>query len=551
MVLWLPPILLLFSVEAQQEKDLVTNLPGLQFEANFKTYSGYLKANGDNTWHMHYMLTESKHDPDTDPLLVWFNGGPGCSSFAGLFEELGPFYVNYDGQTLYENKYAWNARANVLYLESPIGVGYSYDSVHDSFYNADDSQTASQNYVALKDFFNTVQPKYKNRTFFLSGESYAGIYIPMLSQLLIQGIDDGTFPNKNFQGAAIGNGFLNVKYLLNSIVLWSAYHGRVSLDDWNYIKSKCTSGETDMDKADFTRYIVTIGNGIDYVGDNSTCGQLLNPLITNPSQMFPYNYYQDCYDYALIESPARRPPVRSEGQFQGTSSISKNTATLINYISTDNQWGYPCWNEVAVAEYANRGDVQDALHIPDAWRKQANGTFMWTDCNDKIYNNYHNTFNTTNVFFDYVLRNVKTPNFRILIYNGDVDTVCNYLGDSWHMRDVAAAANLKSSPRQPWYFSRNNQVAGFYQRYSGRSGAGVDVSIDVLTVKGAGHMVPFDRPGPSVQMISNFMFPTNQGVDYSSTANVNPDPELSKFLGNSTSRLHFISFMLVLLRIIH
>ncbi|KAK5968127.1 Carboxypeptidase [Trichostrongylus colubriformis] len=551
MVPWIVLSLLMLSAKAQQEKDLVTNLPGLQFETNFKTYSGYLKANVDNTWHMHYMLTESKHDPDTDPLLVWFNGGPGCSSYAGLFEELGPFYVNFDGQTLYENKYSWNAKANVLYLESPIGVGYSYDSIEDSFYAADDSQTASQNYFALQDFFINAQPKYQNRTFFLSGESYAGIYIPMLSQLLVQGINAGTFPNKNFQGAAIGNGFMNVKYLLNSLVLWSAYHGRVSIDDWNYIKANCTNGETDMDKADFTRFMVTKGNGIDFNGDNSTCGQLLDPLITMPNQMFPYNYYQDCYDSALIESPAHPPP-QSRAEFQGTSDITKNTATLVNYISTDDQWGYPCWNEVALMTYSNRRDVQDALHIPDAWRNQANGTFSWTDCNDKIYNNYHITFNTTNVFFDYVLKNVKTPNFRFLIYNGDVDTVCNYLGDSWHMKDVAQAAKLMSSPRQSWYFSRNNQVAGFYQRYSGLSGAGADVTIDVLTVKGAGHMVPFDRPGPSVQMITNFMFPGKDGVNYSSTANTNPDPSLSKFLGSvATDRLYCLPFIMFVLRILN
>ncbi|VDO19430.1 unnamed protein product [Heligmosomoides polygyrus] len=374
---------LLPCVFAQGEKDLVSNLPGLQFDVNFKTYSGYLKANQENTWHMHYMLTESKDNPDTDPVLVWFNGGPGCSSYAGLFEELGPFYVNFGGDTLYENKYSWNAKANVLYLESPIGVGFSYDSVHDSYFAADDSQTALQNYNALKDFFETVQPKYKNRTFFLSGESYAGIYIPMLSQLLVEGINNSSFPNNNFQS-----------------------------------------------------------NGIDFTGDNSTCGEKLSPLITVPANMFPYNYYEDCYESALIEAPAPPSP-RYRAEFQGTSDIAKNTATLMNYISTDSQWGYPCWNEEALLSYSNRRDVQDALHIPDAWRKQANGQYNWTDCNDNIYDNYQLTFNTTNAFFDYVLKNVKTPNFRFLIYNGDVDTVCNYLGDAWHMQDVASSALLQ------------------------------------------------------------------------------------------------------------
>ncbi|VDM78364.1 unnamed protein product, partial [Strongylus vulgaris] len=291
------------------------DLPGVQFKVNFKTYSGYLNANDNGTWQMHYMLTESRSSPSNDPLLVWFNGGPGCSSLLGLFEELGSFYVNFDGATLYENVYAWNAKANVLYLESPIGVGFSYDTTQDAYINANDDQTAAQNYAALKDFFSRVQPQYNNRTFYLTGESYAGIYIPMLSQRVVEGISRGDFPNNKFQGAAIGNGFMNVPYLMNSLVLWSAYHGRVSLDDWDKIKVACKTGsETDVEKYDFTRFM-TSKNGMDYYGDSSECGKLIAPLISNdgygsiqvilvlpvlPFRFFgyfydQYNYYQDCY----------------------------------------------------------------------------------------------------------------------------------------------------------------------------------------------------------------------------------------------------------------
>ena len=86
-------------------------------------------------------------------MLLWFNGGPGCSSFGGLFEELGPFYINLDGQTLFENPYAWNKKANVLALESPIGVGFSYDNTVVNFTSANDDQSRDQNYAALVDFF--------------------------------------------------------------------------------------------------------------------------------------------------------------------------------------------------------------------------------------------------------------------------------------------------------------------------------------------------------------------------------------------------------------
>ncbi|KIH65560.1 hypothetical protein ANCDUO_04118 [Ancylostoma duodenale] len=155
-----------------------------------------------------------------------------------------------------------------------------------------------------------------------------------------------------------------------------------------------------------------------------------------------------------------------------------------------------------------------------------------------MYADYHLTYNSTNQFFKYVLQNTKVPNFRFLIYNGDVDTMCNYLGDSWHMRDVANENKLKAGPRDPWFFSGNNQVGGFVQRYSGIGGQGVSVTVDVLTVKGAGHFVPNDRPGPSVQMITNFLFPQANGVNYTSTASTNPQPDLSPLKsGQSTANI--------------
>ncbi|WKX93407.1 hypothetical protein Q1695_011013 [Nippostrongylus brasiliensis] len=598
-MLWLAVEVLFALVFSKQEPDLVENIPGLEFEVNFKTYSGYLNANDKQTWRMHYILTESKSEPDEDPLLIWFNGGPGCSSFSGLLQELGPFYVNYDGKTLFENKYAWNTKANVLFLETPIGTGFSYDTEHDRFakssddqtaeqnYHAlidffenpigtgfsydtehdrfaksSDDQTAEQNYHALIDFFENVHPKYNNRPFFLGGESYAGIYIPMLSELIVEGINDGSFPNINFQGAAIGNGYMNAKHNQNSMVLWSAYHGRVSIEDWDYIKAHCTNGVTDMDRVDYTVHMNMVSN-LEYVAkDDDECGRRIGALIDVPNGTIPYHYYLDCYDGALNKTPAEHRHSKFEhpsikGNFDG------NFASLINYISTDSYWGYSCWGDSAVSIYLNTEAVQKAFHIPNAWRRQGGGTHQWTPCSDDVSHQYNATYRTTNAFFDYVLKNVQTPNFRFLIFSGDVDFVCNFLGSSWHVYDVAKAANLKirsnahsfispmttfqSSPLYNWQFSANSQTAGYYQRYSGKNRFGVDITIDLLTVKGAGHMVPIDRPGPSLQMITNFMLPNSSGqVDYSSAVNIVPDPPLSKYFGSgSSSPVHAVLQCLV------
>ena len=164
-------------IGATNSEDLVIDLPGVLFQTNFSTYSGTLYANIEQTWKMQYLLFESKSDPSTDPLIVWYSGGPGCSGIFEVFQEHAPFFVTIDGKNLFENVYGWNQKANFLAVDSPIGVGFSFDTTNTSYAEADDETTAQQHYIALKDFFTRAQPKYKDRDFFIAGVSFAGIYV--------------------------------------------------------------------------------------------------------------------------------------------------------------------------------------------------------------------------------------------------------------------------------------------------------------------------------------------------------------------------------------
>jgi len=124
------------------------------------------------------MLVESQQDPTNDPLVIWFNGGPGCSSMLAFMQENGPYSINDDGETFTKSEYSWNREANVLYIEQPAGVGYSIcgDKTECKF---DDNNVAEDNLVAVLGWFEKY-PEYKGHDLYISGESYGGIYVPYL-----------------------------------------------------------------------------------------------------------------------------------------------------------------------------------------------------------------------------------------------------------------------------------------------------------------------------------------------------------------------------------
>lgn len=107
----------------QAEKDRFTRLPGAAEDMPSHSYSGYLDISKEKS--IHYVFVESESDPEKDPVMVWFNGGPGCSSMMGFLQEHGPMVIDDGSKKVVRNPHPWNKRANMIYLESPAGVGFS------------------------------------------------------------------------------------------------------------------------------------------------------------------------------------------------------------------------------------------------------------------------------------------------------------------------------------------------------------------------------------------------------------------------------------------
>ncbi|KAL3028389.1 hypothetical protein AAZX31_03G109400 [Glycine max] len=190
----------LVGVSSLPEADKITNLPG-QPRVEFQQYSGYVTVDDQNQRALFYYFVEAEENPSSKPLVLWLNGGPGCSSIGvGAFAEHGPFRPS-DNNVLEINDKSWNkARDNLVFLQR----------------------------------WFTKFPEYSNNDFFISGESYGGHYVPQLAQLIVQ-----TKTNFNLKGIAIGNPLLefNTDFNSRSEYLWS--HGLISDSTYEVLTRVC------------------------------------------------------------------------------------------------------------------------------------------------------------------------------------------------------------------------------------------------------------------------------------------------------------------------
>lgn len=169
--------------------------PGSLGVDKVKQYSGYLDDN-ENDKHLFYWFFESRNDPKNDPVVLWLNGGPGCSSLTGLFMELGPSSITEDVKVKY-NPSSWNANASVIFLDQPVNVGYSYSSG-----SVSNTVAAGKDVYALLTLFFKQFPEYAKQDFHISGESYGGHYIPVFAAEILS----HKKRNINLKSVLIGNG---------------------------------------------------------------------------------------------------------------------------------------------------------------------------------------------------------------------------------------------------------------------------------------------------------------------------------------------------------
>ncbi|KAF5745198.1 hypothetical protein HS088_TW07G00780 [Tripterygium wilfordii] len=228
-------ILLLLSLYLLQASSVPASTAVFPDEA-LPTKSGYLPVNpatGSAIYYTYYEAQSSTSSLSQTPLLIWLQGGPGCSSMTGNFLELGPWLVtssysqNVERITLKANPGAWNRIYGLLFLDNPIGTGFSIAPKPEEI-PRDQHAVAKHLFVAITGFVNS-DPVFKNRPIYITGESYAGKYVPAIGYYILK--KNMRLPESqqvNLAGVAIGDGLTDPVIQVNTHALNAYYSGLVN-----------------------------------------------------------------------------------------------------------------------------------------------------------------------------------------------------------------------------------------------------------------------------------------------------------------------------------
>ncbi|PON67251.1 Serine carboxypeptidase-like [Parasponia andersonii] len=452
LVLLLPPLLVFFlcfvmdvTESYSPHSDKIFRLPG-QPRVGFQQFSGYVKVDNKKNISLFYYFVEAETDPSSKPLVLWLNGGPGCSSLGvGAFSENGPFRPN--GKVLLRNEYSWNKEANTLYLETPVGVGFSYSTNSSSYVAVGDEATARDNLVFLQRWFKKF-PHYKNRDLFLTGESYAGHYIPQLAKLMVQVNEKKKV--FNLKGIALGNPVLEFATDFNSRAefLWS--HGVLSDSTYRMFTSVCN----------YSRYVSEFYR--DAV--SSSCLNVMNKVNAEISK------FVDKYDVTLdvcISSVLSQSKVLNPQPQQMKERVD---------VCVDDK----------VVSYLNRRDVQKALHA------RLVGVRRWEACSNILdYKDLDVELPTI-----FVVGSLIRAGVSVLVYSGDQDSVIPLTGSRTLVHKLATKLELKTTvPYRVWF--QGKQVGGWTQVYGN--------VLSFATIRGASHEAPFSQPERSLTLFKSFL----------------------------------------------
>ncbi|XP_024979949.1 serine carboxypeptidase-like 13 isoform X2 [Cynara cardunculus var. scolymus] len=462
--------LLLVSMEVIESRLLVQTLPGFVGDLPFTLETGYIGVGESDDVQFFYYFIESEGNPKDDPLILWLTGGPGCSALSGLLYEIGPLTINYQNSTLEKavleiKPHSWTKVANIIFVDQPAGSGFSYARTPEG-YKANDTSSAMQTYQFLRKWL-VDHPKFLKNPFYLGGDSYSGIVLPIVVDEIYNGIGIGEWPQINIKGYVLGNPSTDTRSESNSRIPFA--HRMALLSDAIYksAKENCHGEYLNVDPNNILciRDLEVVEKCLERIYK----GHILEPSCEKPSKPFKSNTLR-----------------RSMRSLDTTSVDARPLPQFQTHWCREGSYIYS-------STWANSRDVREALHI----REEFND-IEWVRCNKTFRRHVPTerivyTHNVPSVVGYH--RRLADKNCRALVYSGDHDMVVPYIDTlNW-----IESLNLSvESDWTPWFV--NKQVAGYTMKFSKD-----EYSLTYATVKGGGHTAPEYKPKECLSMFTRWL----------------------------------------------
>ncbi|KAL3730238.1 hypothetical protein ACJRO7_027271 [Eucalyptus globulus] len=205
---------------------VIKTLPGFPGELPFYLETGYVGVGDLEDVQMFYCFVKSERSPKDDPLVLWITGGPGCSTLSAILYEIGPSTFNYKNltpsrPTLKVNEYSWTKVANIIFVDEPVGAGFSYANNWESY-----------NWL-------TLHPEFLSNPLYIGGDSYGGFINPIVTLKVAEGIEAGLEPIMNLKGYLLGNPVTNLQRDENSRVRFAYLKALISEELYKSADKNC------------------------------------------------------------------------------------------------------------------------------------------------------------------------------------------------------------------------------------------------------------------------------------------------------------------------
>lgn len=417
--------------------------------------SRHIEITPEHNGHLFFWLYENRHIPDRERTVIWLNGGPGCSSMDGALMELGPYRVKEGGKLAY-NEGSWDEFANLLFVDNPVGTGFSY--VNTDSYLHELQEMADQFIIFLEKWFQLF-PQFENDDLYFAGESYAGQHIPYITKAILDRNAKATGDSRkavwNIKGLLIGNGWIAPSEQYQSYLPY-AYQE-------NLIQGG--SPEAEMVESALTSCLAELGKpGGNEKVDLNVCETVLSRILqVTKKDGKCFNMYDIRLEDAWPSCGMAWPP---------------DLATVTPYL--------------------RQKDVLAALHVnPD----KRTG---WTECSGAVSASFRARKSKPSV---QLLPGILEAGVPVLLFSGAKDMICNHLGTEdlignmkWSGGTGFELSPGVWAPKRDWTFE--GDPAGIYQEAR---------NLTYVKFYNSSHMVPFDYPRRTRDMLDRFM-----GVDIAS-----------------------------------